>query len=229
MKVVLLHALPLDERMWEPQLAALEEYEVETPNLYGLGGASLDLWAVALLRQIWDEFVVVGASMGGYLGLALLRAAPERMRGLVLAGSRADADSPERKQDRQAAIAQVEADGPGALWTKMRPLLTAAADDELEARLHAMALDRTSDELIAALRAIRDRPDSMEVLSGFESPVLVIGGTKDGLVPVDDAKAIAAAAKDGEAVVLEGAGHLPSLEQPDAFDERLVAFLERLR
>jgi 3-oxoadipate enol-lactonase len=96
MKIVLLHALPLDERMWEPQRRALEGYDVLAPNLYALGG-SVDAWADGVLAQGEGELVVVGASMGGYCGLALARRAPEHILGLVLAGSRADADPEERR------------------------------------------------------------------------------------------------------------------------------------
>jgi pimeloyl-ACP methyl ester carboxylesterase len=228
-KVLLLHALPLDERMWEPQVVALADYDVATPNLYRLGGASMDLWAAALLREIWDELVLVGASMGGYCALAVARAAPERVRGLVLVGSRADADTPERREDRQATIAALQEGGPDTLWEKMRPLLTAAADDELEEQLRRLAADRSTGELVDAVRAMRDRPDSTEVVAGLEAPVMVVVGTKDAIVPVDYAEELAATARNGEAVVLDGAGHLPSMEQPDAFAERLLGFLERLR
>ena len=89
MKVVLLHALPLDERMWEPQHDALDGHEVESPRLYALG-TSMDEWATALLGRIDGHFAVVGSSMGGYCALAIARKAPERLTHVVLAGSRAD-------------------------------------------------------------------------------------------------------------------------------------------
>jgi pimeloyl-ACP methyl ester carboxylesterase len=228
MKVVLLHAFPLDERIWERQQAVLAGYDVTAPNLYRLGGASMDVWATGLLREIWDEVVLVGASMGGYCALAFTRIAPERVRGLVLAGSRADADSPERKEDRLATIEALQDQGPAAVWTKMKPLLTAAADEELEAQLQAWALEQRTGDLVSALRAMRDRADSADVLQALEAPVLVVAGSEDALVPADDAKAIADTAKNGEAQIIEGAGHLPNLQRPDAFDELLLEFLERV-
>jgi len=99
MRILLLHALPLDERMWDPQREALAEHDVVTPNLYALTGQSMDMWAMELLRDVWGEVTIIGASMGGYAALALARLAPERVRGLVLAGSRAGADPPELKAD----------------------------------------------------------------------------------------------------------------------------------
>lgn len=103
MKVVLLHAFPLDERMWQPQLDVLSDYETFAPRLYGLG-SSIDEWAQAVLAEAKGPLVVVGASMGGYCALAMARHEPNRVRGLLLAGSRADADSRERRRQRDEVI-----------------------------------------------------------------------------------------------------------------------------
>jgi len=228
MRILLLHALPLDERMWDPQREALAEHDVVTPNLYALTGQSMDMWAMELLRDVWGEVTIIGASMGGYAALALARLAPERVRGLVLAGSRAGADPPELKADRQDTIARIQEGGAEALWAKMEPLLTAGATDEVVRRIHGMALEQRSDDLVGAVRAIRDRPDSNDVLTALDAPVLVVVGEKDGLVAPEEARAIAASARDGSAVVLDGAGHLPNLQQPDRFNAELLDFLARL-
>jgi pimeloyl-ACP methyl ester carboxylesterase len=225
MRVLLLHALPLDERMWDPQREALWEHEVVAPNLYSLTGQSMDLWAMELLREVWGEVVLVGASMGGYLALALARLAPDRVRGLVLAGSRADADSPERKQDRVDTIARVQQGGAQALWEKMEPLLTAGASPDVVQQIHGWALEQSSDDLVSALRAIRDRQDSTDVVSSLDAPVLVVVGDQDALIASQEAQALAATAPNGRAAVLEGTGHLPSLQQPDRFNAELLALL----
>src|SRR2546421_10859889 len=94
MTVLLLHALPLDERMWEPQRTAFGD--VVALRLYGRG-TSMEEWARSILGEVEGELVAVGASMGGYCALELVRQAPERVRGLVLAGARGEADSPERR------------------------------------------------------------------------------------------------------------------------------------
>ena len=86
--IVLLHAFPLDERMWEPQIDALEGVDAVAPRLYGRGH-SLDRWAAEILDDVGGPLIVVGASMGGYAGLAMAARAPERVRGLLLAGARA--------------------------------------------------------------------------------------------------------------------------------------------
>jgi pimeloyl-ACP methyl ester carboxylesterase len=228
MKVLLLHALPLDERMWAPQREALSVHEVVTPNLYSLAGESMDQWAMELLREVSGEVAIVGASMGGYVALALARLAPDRVRALVLAGSRADADTPERKADRKDTIARVQEGGAQALWEKMSTLLTAGASDEVVQRLHAFALEQSAEDLVRAVKAIRDRQDSSDVVATLEAPLLVVLGDQDALIAPQEAQALAAAAPNGRAVVLEGTGHLPSLQDPDRFNAELLALLREL-
>ena len=229
MRILLLHALPLDERMWEPQLEALRDHEVEAPNLYALGGSSMDAWAMALLRRVPGEFVLVGASMGGYCALAVARLAPERVLALVLAGSRADADSPERKEGRMAAIERIKREGAEGMWRQMEPVVAGeVVADPLRERLRAIALEQPPEGLIQAVRAIRDRPDSMDVVRELQSPFRIVVGDHDPIAPVDYARELAAAAPNGDAVVLEGVGHLPNLERPDEFNAGLLQLVEGL-
>jgi pimeloyl-ACP methyl ester carboxylesterase len=110
MKVVLLHAYPLDETMWEPKVEALDGHDVVAPNLYALGGNSIDGWARSLLEQVEGPFAAVGASMGGYVALAIARRAPKRVRGLLLAGSRAGPDTPERRRAREEQLRELSDD-----------------------------------------------------------------------------------------------------------------------
>ncbi|HEX6702533.1 MAG TPA: alpha/beta fold hydrolase [Gaiellaceae bacterium] len=229
MKVLLLHALPLDERMWETQLDTLAEYEVEAPNLYALGGSSMDAWAATLVERVPDELVLVGASMGGYLALAITRLAPERVQGLVLAGSRADADSPERKAGREAALERIEREGAEGMWLQMEPVVAGeTVSAELRERLRAIALEQPPDGLASAVRAIRDRPDSTGVVAGLAAPFLIVVGDHDPIAPPEYARKLAAVAPDGEAVVFDGVGHLPNLERPAEFDAKLLEFLRRV-
>jgi pimeloyl-ACP methyl ester carboxylesterase len=214
--------------MWDAQREALWEHELITPNLYSLGGQSMDMWAMELLREVWGELAVVGASMGGYCALALARLAPERVRALVLAGSRADADSEERRSGRTETIGRVQSEGAQALWETMESVLTAGGDEDLNARIRAMALEQRGDDLTAALRAIRDRQDSTDVVAALEGPILFLVGDQDALISPEEAKSMAESARDGRAVVLEGVGHLPNLQQPDRFNEELLALLREL-
>ena len=186
MTVVLLHALPLDERMWEPTREALREVGAESvaPRLYGRG-RTMDEWAASILAEVdGDGLVLVGASMGGYCALRIAAQAPDRVRALVLAGSRADADSDERRAGRAATLETIARDGAPGLWEQMRPkLFPEDADAGVVERARALALEQRPDELAGAVEAIRDRPDSTDVARGV--PLGLVLGDRDPFV--DDA------------------------------------------
>jgi pimeloyl-ACP methyl ester carboxylesterase len=225
MKVMLLHGFPLDERMWEPQLETLRDYEVVTPRLYGRG-ASLDDWAASMLGEVDGELVLVGASLGGYVALAMTTRAPERVRGLTLVGARADADSPERRASRADTISLIEAGGAEALWENQRPkLLLDAASEDAVARARELVLSRRIDELTGAVRALRDRADSSPTFESFDGPSLVAVGEGDQFFPPEEGEALAGRARHGRLRIFAGARHLPSLEQPDEFNAELAGFL----
>ena len=211
MTVVLLHAFPLDERMWEPQVAALGDHEVVTPNLYDLGGSSIDGWAERILAEVDGDFVAVGASMGGYVALAMARHAPERVRSLLLAGSRATPDPPDRRALRDKMIRVVQEDGIEGWNRDFSP---------------PGPPDRPTDELIRGIEALRDRPDATEVVASFAGPLVVVVGDQDDILPVDEARQIAVSAQDGRFEVVARAGHLVSVEAPDRFNQILIELLQ---
>jgi 3-oxoadipate enol-lactonase len=222
--VVLLHAFPLDSRMWEPQLEALAGHDVLAPDLYDLG-SSMDEWARAILPRIDGDFAVVGASMGGYAGLALTQLAPQRVRALVLAGSRADPDDAERLERRAVTIELIRSGGPAALWEDMRAkLFSENADGAVVESARAIALDLDPEGLVRAVEAIRDRVDTTSVVEQLEAPVLVAVAEEDPFVSRAVAEELAARARDGRIAIYPG-GHLPSLEQPAQFNAALTALL----
>lgn len=206
MTVLLLHGWPLSERMWTSQLIALRNtgYDAEAPHLYGRG-PSIDDWAAQFLREIDGDLVPIGASMGGYLALALARRAPERVIGMALVGSRADADSFDRRKFRQEQI--------GAIRSGDLPLMAEP--------------DCIAEHLAVAQEAMRDRLDLTGVAASFGGPLLVCVGTEDELVSVDEARAIADSALDSTFEVFQGAGHFLTLDQPDNFNRVLLDFLSQ--
>jgi pimeloyl-ACP methyl ester carboxylesterase len=214
MKVVLLHAFPLDERMWEPQREMLADRDVYSPNLYDFGGKSVEGWAERVLEDAAGDLAVVGASLGGYVGLSAARLEPERVRGLLLAGSRVGADSPERREARGEAIRVLREEGIAA-WAPSAPAPPPP--------------ERTVDELVRTLEALRDRPDATEVARSFDGPLWVAVGDDDPFLPVDEAREIVASAPRGRLELFEGAGHFTNIERPDRFNELLREFLEAVR
>ena len=218
MTVLLLHALPLDERMWAPQRGAFPD--AVTPRLYGRG-PSMEAWACGILGEVEGDFAVVGASMGGYCALEVVRQAPERVRGLALVGSRVDADSPERREGRAKTLELIRSGGAEALWEDMHPKLFPPGETEAVAFARGLALEQRPDELAAAVEAIRDRRDSMKVVAGFERPVLFSAGREDPFVAPNEAP-------PSVEVHSFDTGHLPSLERPDEFNAVLAEFLARV-
>jgi pimeloyl-ACP methyl ester carboxylesterase len=212
-KVVLLHAFPLDERMWDPQLEVLSEHETFAPRLYGLG-SSIDEWAQAVLDSIPGTLVAVGASMGGYCALAMARRAPDRVRRLLLAGSRAGADSRQRRAERDAVIEALRRHGVEGWYAESG----SPAPREV-------VLRQSPDDLVNAMEVLRDRPGASGVVATFGGPFLLAVGSRDELLSVDEATRIVELAPDGRLEVFKGAGHLVSLEQPEPFNRVLLEFL----
>ena len=215
MNVLLLHAFPLDERMWEPQRAALADHEVTAPRLYGRG-QTMAAWAESVADEADGELAVVGASMGGYCALALAAQAPDRVRGLLLVGARPDADSSERRAGRADTIRLIREGGPEALWDSMAEKLFSHPGNADKALLF-----RDPDGLVGAVEAIRDRRDSTAVARSFGKPVQFIVGETDPFVS-------AAELREFEVRELAGARHLVNLERPDEFNALLTEFLGRV-
>lgn len=208
MTVVFLHAFPLDERMWHMGTHA--------PRLYDLG-RSMDEWADAVLESYPGRLILVGASMGGYAALAATRRAPERLAGLLLAGSRPQADTPERRAKRAETIAIARERGAEGVWEAMRPaLFHEDSEPDVIERARELALERSEDELVTAVKAIRDRPDSTEAYRALGDRALTVVGDRDPFVSVEDARRF-----EPNAVVLPECGHLPSLERPAEFGQVL--------
>lgn len=223
MTVVLLHALPLDERMWEPTREALRELRAESvaPRLYGRG-RTMDGWAASILAEVdGDGLVLVGASMGGYCALRMAAQAPDRVRALLLVGSRADADSDERRAGRAATLETIARDGAPGLWEQMRPkLFPEDADAGVLQRARALALEQRPDELAGAVEAIRDRPDSTDVARSV--PLGLVLGDRDPFVDDAYGRGLVAGASAAWRVLVPDCGHLPALEEPFAFHAVLL-------
>jgi pimeloyl-ACP methyl ester carboxylesterase len=183
-------------------------------------------WAEDVLALTDAPVLPVGASMGGYLAFELWRRAAERIPAIVLADTRAQAESPEGREGRERTIAEIRAGGAEALWRGLEDrVLAAGASREVRERARELALGRKPDELLAAVEAIRDRPDSTETLATLSVPALVVVGEEDAIVPLADAAALANALPQGRLRSIPGAGHLAPLERPEAFAAVVSAFL----
>jgi len=243
--VLFIHAFPFAGELWAPQVAALStQFRVVVPDLFGFGATALPdsgVWSIAdgaaALAEVIDTLnlapvVVVGLSMGGYIALSLVRLHPEKLRALVLADTRAEADSAEAKAGRDKAIAAVETGGAAAQVEAMLPKAlgrtTHATRPGIVSEFRALGLAQTQDGVIAGLKALRDRPDAVAGLSTILVPTLVIVGEEDELTPPAAAQVLAKGIPNATLKMLPQAGHLSNLEVPDEFNAALLEFLHAL-
>jgi 3-oxoadipate enol-lactonase len=238
--VVFLHAFPLHRRMWEPQLAALmHECRCVLPDLRGFGDSvarppySMDRYAddiAAVMDMLLiDRAVLCGLSMGGYVALAFWRRHPERVRGLVLADTRATADTAEGAERRRELIGVARSSGAaGVADRQVTGLLgrtTRSKQPELEERVRQIMAANRPEGIIGALEAMLERPDSTPTLATITVPTLVIVGEEDALTPVADARALHQGIAGSRLEVIAGAGHLSNMERPAAFNTVLSEFV----
>lgn len=214
-----------------------------TPDQRGLGrtrlpyterGPSLEDAArdvLALLDKLeLDRVVLGGCSMGGYLAMAVLRAAPERVAGLVLIDTKSSADTAEAKGNRLAMAERVEAEGAGdwladALLPALLGETTRDRRPEVVATVRELIETQPASGVAWAQRAMAARPDSTATLRAAEVPGLVVVGEEDTLTPRAEADTMVDALQNAQFVSIPGAGHLPSLEDPAALGKAIVDWL----
>jgi 3-oxoadipate enol-lactonase len=232
--VVLLHAFPLCRTMWQSQKAALQtEYRLLLPDYRGFGGSSpFDQTPSVdqLALDIKEPVVLGGMSMGGYVALAVARQNPTRLRGLVLADTRAEADDAQMKASRDEMFAFIQTNTVLEVIDRMLPKLLSPATRSNrpgvvdDVRRCATAL--TTAGIVAAWEALRDRPDARPGLANICVPTLVMVGSDDELTTPAVAERLAAGIAGAQLVTIPGAGHLSNMEQPSLFNAALLTFLK---
>lgn len=239
--VLLLHAFPLHSGMWSRQIAALSSrYRVIAPDYPGLGKSeprpapsTMDSLARDVLGVLdglgVDRAAVAGLSMGGYLAFELLRQRPVLFRGLALCDTRAGADTPEGAANRETFARNALEKGLAWVADEMAPkLLRPKPDPAAVAEVRRLVGEGTPAGVAAAQRGMAQRPDSVSTLGKIGCPALVVCGKEDGLTPVAESEKMAAAIKGAKLAVIPDAGHLPAIENPDAFTRALLDFLGSL-
>lgn len=237
--VVLVHAFPVDGRLYEPLLrSGVPGARLVVPDLPGFGSSasahvtSLDDYADAVLRvcdgEGIDRFVCGGTSMGGYITFAVWRHAPERVDGLVLMDTRAGADADEARAGREQTAQRVEAEGTAFLAEEMVPKLLGPrtrTEPEIAEAVRTMITEATPAGTASALRAMAARPDATDDLGSMNVPALVVVGADDEITPPPAAHAMADALPRSRLEVVDGAGHLTPLEAPDETRRLLEGFV----
>nr|WP_044200024.1 alpha/beta fold hydrolase [Oscillochloris trichoides] len=236
--LLFLHAFPLSGAMWQPQRTALsDQFRLIVPDLRGFGATDVtpgpttmeqhaDDVAALLDHLGLDQVALCGLSMGGYIAMALLRRHPNRVSKLVLANTRANADSLEAQAQREINATIAEAKGASTIADMMIPALVAPhADAHVRSMLRTIIEANPPAGIASALRGLALRPDSLATLQSTTLPTLVIAGTDDAITPLDTARVMHEAIPTSRLVIIPGAGHLSNLERPDDFTAALRSFL----
>jgi pimeloyl-ACP methyl ester carboxylesterase len=194
-----------------------------------MDGYALDILKVLDAEGI-DRAIFCGLSLGGYVLFGMLRQAPERVGGLVLADTRTSVDTPERLAARVRSIETARQHGSGAIADEMIPGLlgptTRAAQPDVAEEVRRLIEAQTADAVADGLRAMMTRPDSASVLTRIHVPTLIIVGRDDTITPVSDAESMHRAIPGSRLVTIPAVGHMSNMEAPRAFNEALLAFLD---
>ena len=239
--LVFIHAFPLSKTMWQPQADALKDtYRVITIDLGGHGESDIVLWndtlddyakdVIRLLDHLGiAQAVFVGLSMGGYTLFSIYRHYADRVKAMVLADTRAQADSEEGKAGRRSMAQVAFSDGAPAIADLMLPKIlapfTIEHHSEIVEQVRQMILQTSTAGIVVDLVAMAARPDSTDLLSTITCPTLVIVGENDVTTPVSESLYMANRITGSTLVTIPEVGHLSNFEQPVAFNEALRSFL----
>ncbi|HKP16027.1 MAG TPA: alpha/beta fold hydrolase [Gemmatimonadaceae bacterium] len=241
--LLLVHGWPHDRTLWSGQLGGLATYaRVLAPDLRGTGGSTvrgpytIDQYADDLIGFLDSlgiaRAVVCGLSMGGYIAFSMLRRHRDRIRGLVLADTRATADTDEGRANRAKTIASIEQEGMTALAERQLPSMLGRSTIErhppLVDTVRRMMASVPPEGAIGALRAMADRPDSTPLLATIDVPTLVVVGAEDTITTPEVVRGMAASIRKSRVEILEQSGHLCPLERSAAFNHIVGEFLGTL-
>lgn len=243
--VIFIHAFPLNQTMWDEQLAALQPHSrVITLDLRGFGGSDVSAAPCTMEQMAADvrglmsgldieRATLVGLSMGGYVSLAFYREYPEAVRALVLADTRASGDTHAARERRLQSAEKAEREGASAIADDMVPLLLGKSTQEtrpdIADRVRRMIEGNSPAGIAAAQRAMAARRDSTYLLPAIAFPTLILVGAEDQLTPVAEAESLRDGIRGARLHVIEGAGHLSNIERPHEFNAVLIEFVESLQ
>ena len=241
--LLFVHGWPHNRTLWAGQVSGLAtQARCIAPDLRGFGDSTTrepfsiaqyaDDLASLLDSLAIDKAVVCGLSMGGYVALAMLRRHRARVRGLILASTRATADSDEAREKRARLISFVEEHGVEALASRqLRAMLGRTSFEShphIRESLRELMASAGAPGVIGGLRAMADRPDSTDLLATIDVPTLVIGGAEDSFTVPAELRALADAIPDSGFELIDGAGHVCAFERPGAFNHLVGEYLGRL-
>ncbi len=243
--LVLLHAYPMDARMWRNQVDEFSaRRRVVAPDFRGYGGSvhypdepfSVSNFAGDVLETLdalgISKAVFAGCSMGGYVIFELWRRAPERISGLVLCDTRAEADDGPTREKRAQQIQTMQQKGSGFLAgfveeNQVSPH-TRTHNQPLVQKLKAWALGAVPGAPVRTIQMLEDRPDSFSTLPGITVPTMVVVGEDDTITPLPMAQVMAHCIPNSKLQTIRNAGHLSPIENPGEVIGAIVSVLREV-
>ena len=226
--LLLIPGMMCDARLYAPQIAAFSGSRAL--HLAPIDGHdSVQALASEILASAPDRFALAGLSMGGIVAMEVLRQAPDRVDRLALLDTNPRAELDEVKARRGPQMDAVRAGGLTEVMTEqMIPNYahTGTRTPELDALALDMALGLGAEVFLRQSVALRDRPAQMDTLAAYRGPALVLMGESDKLCPLDRHEQMHGLLVNSTFEIIPGAGHLTTLEQPEATNAALARWLE---
>lgn len=216
--LILLPGLLCDAALWDHQarhLADIADIAIADLTL----DESIAAMAARVLEAAPPRFALAGLSMGGYVAMAIQRAAPQRVSRLALLDTSARPDTEEQTKRRRLLMAMAQAGQFRGVTPRLLPLLLhpdRVNEEPLAEAVMAMAERVGLDAFLRQQRAIMGREDARPALSAIAVPTMVICGREDALTPLDRSAEISAAIPAARLAVIEECGHLSTMERPQA-------------
>ena len=234
--LILLPGMMCDSRVFAPQIEALRNRgrnrgrnRIRITVPLPVSAPSMEQLAAEILKEAPDRFALGGVSLGGILAMEVIRQAPARVTHLALIDTNPFAERDEVKARRGPQIEAVRSGGLAAVMRdEMKPNYFTHMRDSADLRdiTMAMAMDLGADAFITQSLALRDRVDYSLTLRGVACPTLILCGRHDILCPVDRHEAMKEMIPQARLHIIEGAGHLPTIEAPGEVTRALQDLLE---
>lgn len=243
--IIFLHGYPFDKSMWQGQLDFLKSaYRLIACDIRGFGKStdeesplSIDLFAedlIGLMDKLdIDKAIVCGLSMGGFIALNALKRFPSRFEALVLCDTQCIADTMEVKEKRYKTIDEIKVDGATdfseGFINKVFHKDSITNKKELVGQLRIVVFSNSQHIICQGLVALAERSETCSTLSEINIPTLIMCGREDEVTPLTQSELMHQNIKGSILQVIENAGHVSNLEQPQEFNKHLGSFLAALK
>lgn len=239
--VIFLHGFPFDKTMWQTQLDFLKSSQrLIACDIRGFGKSkdedstlSINMFADDLIdfmdKLSISKAIICGLSMGGFIALKAMENKPDRFEALILCDTQCIADTAEIREKRFAIIDQITQEGPASFNEEfIKSVFCKESFDtkkELVKNLHNVVFANSQHIIAMGLVALAGRSETCSRLDEITIPTLIICGREDEVTPLEQSESMHTAIKDSTLHVIDNAGHVSNLEQPDEFNEHILDFL----